>query len=91
MLDYMHLCIIGTYKKIFNNFFDSKNWNKPYYLKKVINFIDNRMSNFSLPNSFSRKLRSLNERAHYKANEFRTLAFYLSFGLFDGLLDDQYL
>jgi hypothetical protein len=33
----------------------------------------------------------IGDRFHFKANEFRTILYYLSFGLFRGLLDDEVL
>ena len=32
ILDYMHLCLQGTFQAIFMNFFDSKRHSKRYYL-----------------------------------------------------------
>ncbi len=32
LLDYMHLCLIGSFKTMKNNFFDSKNKNESFYL-----------------------------------------------------------
>ena len=34
--DPMHLIFIGTFKSLFNSFFDSKNHGKPYYLGWLI-------------------------------------------------------
>lgn len=33
--DYMHLSLLGTFKAMFNNFFDSCNHKEPYYLSKL--------------------------------------------------------
>ena len=35
IFDYMHLCILGTFKYMFNSFFDSTNWREPYYLSNL--------------------------------------------------------
>ncbi|CAF0736502.1 unnamed protein product [Brachionus calyciflorus] len=43
-----------------------------------------------LPSEIKRKIRPISERFYYKANEFRTIALYLSFGIFKGLLVDKY-
>lgn len=65
---------------------------KDFFVKgRTIQFIDKRLLSVKLPSEIKRKTRSVNERYHYKANEFRTLAFYLSFALFKGLLDNTYL
>ncbi|CAF0885152.1 unnamed protein product [Brachionus calyciflorus] len=91
ILDYMHLSLMGTFKKIFNGFFESSSWQKNYYLGKVSHFIDNRLMQVKLPTEIKRKTRSIEDRYHFKANEFRTISFYLSFGLFKGLLNDIHL
>ncbi|CAF0888461.1 unnamed protein product [Brachionus calyciflorus] len=91
LFDYMHLSLVGTFKKIFNNFFDKSNWQEKYYLNKNKLFIDKRLLSVSLPKEIKRKCRSLDERHFYKANEFRTIAFYLSFGLFKDILPNEYL
>ncbi len=40
LLDYMHLCLIGTFKTIICNLFDSSNKNQPYYLGKFFIYFD---------------------------------------------------
>lgn len=32
IFDYMHLSLVGTFKKMFNSFFDQSNWQEKYYL-----------------------------------------------------------
>ncbi|CAF0957142.1 unnamed protein product [Brachionus calyciflorus] len=89
-LDYMHLSCIDTFKKIFNSFSDRSNWQKNFYLGKVINFIEKRQMDVKLPSEIKRKIRPISEKFYYKTNEFRTITFYLPFGIFKGLLIDKY-
>lgn len=49
------------------------------------------MLKIKLPSESSRQIRSLTERAYFKANELRNLAFYIAFPLFYGILNDKYL
>ncbi|CAF1044996.1 unnamed protein product [Brachionus calyciflorus] len=91
IFDYMHMCLLGTFKRMFLSFFDSSNWREPFYLNKVAHFVNNRLIGVRLPLEIKRKTKDLEERSHYKANEFRTIAFYLTFGLFRGLMNDTYL
>lgn len=35
LIDYMHLCLIGTFKGMINNLFNTKNRNEPFYLGKL--------------------------------------------------------
>ncbi len=44
-----------------------------------------------MPSEFSRATRSINDRAYYKANEYRTILFYLAFGIFKDILEKKYL
>ncbi|CAF0947297.1 unnamed protein product [Brachionus calyciflorus] len=64
---------------------------KNIYENQVRHFIDKRLLSVRLPNEIKRKCRSIEERNFYKANEYRTIALYISFALFKGILDDKYL
>ncbi len=59
------------------------------HIGKVINFVDSRLLNIKLPSEIKRSPRALMDRKHYKANEFRTIMYYLSYTLFKGLLPDK--
>ena len=85
LIDYMHACIIGTFKSIFLKLFKTSNYQKPYYLGKSLVNIDKKLLKIALPAEFSRHIRSINDRHHYKANEYRTLAMYVTYGLFEEL------
>lgn len=49
------------------------------------------MSGVKLPMEIKRSTRPLEDKAHYKANEYRTMLNYLAFGMFKGLLPEKYL
>jgi hypothetical protein len=53
--------------------------------------VDRRLLNVRLPSECSRGTRSVNDRAHYKANEYRSILFYLAFGILKDILPDKYL
>ena len=61
------------------------------FLGRRINIIDKVLLNVRLPSETSRNTRSITERSHYKANEYRNLLFYLAFGILKDILPDQYL
>ncbi len=84
--DYMHLCLQGSFKAIIMSLFNSINHRENYYLGKSLNKIDKRLLSVRLPIELARSTRSLNERAYYKANEWRTILFYLSIPLFLDIL-----
>ena len=49
------------------------------------------MLSVKLPKEIKRGTRQIGDRFHFKANEFRTILYYLCFGLFKGLLNDSVL
>ena len=91
LIDYMHCCCLGTFKSTFLKLFLTSNYQEPWYLGKNSVNIDKILLNISLPKEFGRGIRSINDRHHYKANEFRTIAMYIAYGCLKGLLADRYL
>ena len=89
IIDYLHLCLQGSFKSILMCFFDSKNNAEIYYLAKYIYLLDKRLLNVRLPIEIERSTRSINERSYYKANEWRTILFYLSIPLFKNILNQK--
>jgi hypothetical protein len=53
--------------------------------------IDKRLLNIKLPPGYSRATRSITERAHFKANEWRNILFYLAFGILKDILPNKFL
>ena len=56
----------------------------------AVEFIDKILLKVKLPYEISRSTRSIGERFHYKANEYRTLALYLTVALFKDVLKAKY-
>ena len=56
----------------------------------MTSFIDNILLKIKLPIEIKRGTRTISDKTHYKANEFRTLLFYICFGLFKTFLDKKY-
>jgi hypothetical protein len=90
IIDYMHLSLQGAFKAICNMFFNSENHSLGFYLGRRIIIIDKKLLSIRLPIEIARSTRSINERVHYKANEWRTILFYLSVPLFKGILPESY-
>jgi hypothetical protein len=75
LVDYMHASLEGTLKQLLNLWFDTKNHNKPFYLKNYID-IDIVLMKIQFPSEFPRSQRSLEYFHMFKANELRNLVFY---------------
>lgn len=79
-VDYMHACLHGMVGKLSGLWFDSENHNEKFYIGRPsqIEKIDERLAMIRPPKSFTRKPRSIKDRAFYKASE--ELYFLLHYG-----------
>lgn len=91
-IDYMHCILLGIMGKLFSLWLDSSNHKKPHYIiPKHQKILNDRLMAIKPTSAISRKPRPLNDRASYKANEFRSLLlYYLTFSL-SGLLKKCYI
>ncbi len=58
---------------------------------KNVRFADNILLKAKLPPDISRTLRPVVDRPYYKANEYRSIAFYVAFRMIRDILDQRYL
>ncbi|XP_035700688.1 uncharacterized protein LOC118433143 [Folsomia candida] len=88
-LDYMHLCLLGTMKKLLLVWTEGKKPHKLSNLQKSI--VSNRIISFGtqIPCNFSRKCRSLQDLRHWKATEFRLFLLYVAPAALRKVLDDK--
>jgi hypothetical protein len=86
----MHVSLQGSFKTMVNIFFNSENSRLDFYLGRRVTTFDKTLLSIRLPIETARSTRSINERANYKANEWRTLLFYLAVPLFKSLLPANY-
>ncbi len=56
-----------------------------------VRFADNILLKAKLPPDTSRTLRPVVDRQYYKANEYRSIAFYVAFRMFRDILDQRHL
>lgn len=91
-IDYMHCILIGTTQKLAGFWLDPKNSNDPYYMAEKNRYILNqRILSIRPPSFINRKPRSLQDKAYFKANEWRSfLLYYLRYSLV-GLLPLKYV
>ena len=83
-MDVLHTVELGVVKQLTNTWLDSKNHCKPFYLppssQKKMNSI---LTGVSLPESFSRRARSLDDRQNFKASEWRNFLLFFFTGYFE--------
>lgn len=91
-IDYMHCIVIGIMPYLLRLWLDSKNSKQFYYInKRKQRILNQRIKCIKPTSSITRKPRSLDDKEHFKANEFRSmLLFYLRYSL-AGLLDMKYV
>lgn len=87
--DYMHCVLEGVTKQL------TELWltftGTPFYVGRLLGEIDNRLSAIRPPISFSRSVRSLRERAFWKATEWRYWLLFYSLPSLHGFLPRIYL
>lgn len=86
-LDYMHLCLLGTMKKLLLVWTEGK---RPHKLSSVQQkIISDRLINFrvQVPKEFARKCRGINDLKHWKATEFRLFLLYVGPATLRNILD----
>lgn len=76
-LDYMHALLLGTMKRLANLWLDSTSSKEAYYIGLSIDRLNMRLADITLPSGF-RTPRSLSDRAHWKANEWRAFLLYFA-------------
>lgn len=78
--DYMHSVLLGVVRQVTNLLFDSGNHLKAFYLGTTVKHCDSILLSLNPPQEISRSPRSITQRSHWKANEWR--AFLLIYSLF---------
>lgn len=76
-LDYMHLCLLGTMKKLLLVWTEGKKPHKFSSLQKQLVTKQLMRLRCRIPSEFSRKCRSIYELKHWKATEFRLFLLYV--------------
>lgn len=91
-IDTMHCVYLGVIKKLFSLWLDTKNHQKPYYIKKQSQInSSNRLVSIKPISDIIRKPRSIFARGDFKANEYRSLLlYYLRFAL-PGNIEMKYI
>ncbi|XP_049271227.1 uncharacterized protein LOC125758252 [Rhipicephalus sanguineus] len=92
-VDYMHCVLLGVAKCFTDCWLDSTNSQEPFYIGRptTVAEIDARLMGIKPPHSFTRLPRSLKERCHWKASEWRSWLLFYAVPCCLGILPQRYL
>lgn len=88
-IDYMHTVLLGVVKTLMSYWFDGSFKRNPFSCASKIRICDARRSLIKPPNTVQRIPRSLQERKHYKASEYRTWLLFYALPVMDGILPEK--
>ena len=71
-------CLLGVMRRLINLWFSSQNHKSSFYVGNMITIVDRRLLNIKPVSEFSRVPRSLSDRKHWKASEYRSFLLYYS-------------
>ncbi len=89
-IDYMHGCLLGIAKRMLNLWLTTEHKHERYYIGGLIGLLDRRLTSIQPPSDISRIPRSLSDRKHWKASEYRSFLLYYSLPLLLGVLPLDY-
>ena len=91
ILDCMHLCYLGTTKRMLYRFFDTTtNTNQFYINTRTKKRIDESLLTAKYTNEMSRRQRSINDLHRYKASEYKNIIHHASIFIFKDQLPTNY-
>lgn len=91
-VEYMHCCLLGVKKRLLNYFLNPNYSQHKFYIKpdkrKLLNA---RILSIKPPANIVRKPRSMDQKANFKASEYRSLLLYYLPVCLQGLIPNNYL
>ncbi|KAL1447832.1 hypothetical protein MTO96_044210 [Rhipicephalus appendiculatus] len=92
-VDYMHCVLLGVTKCFTDCWLDSTNSQEPFYIGRptTVAKIDERLMGIKPPHCFTRFPRSLKERCHWKASEWRSWLLFYAVPCCLGILPHRYI
>jgi hypothetical protein len=82
LIDYMHCCLEGTFKRTIEILFSPSNFRQNFYLGNRLNDIGNLLSKIQYPSDYNRLQRHIKDFGKFKANELRTFLINASIYVF---------
>ncbi len=89
-IDYMHGCLLGVTRHLLSLWLNPEHNKESFYIGNLIAVLNRRLLSVQPPSEISRSPRSLTDRKHWKASEYRAFLFYYSSPVLFGLLPLQY-
>ncbi len=86
----MHSVCLGVTRQFVNMWMDSRQHEESFYIGRSQQEINARLQSIEVPREISRAPRSIADRNHWKASEWRAFIFY-SLVVLRGILPSQYL
>ena len=92
VIDYMHCVLLGVVKQLLDMWLDSSNSSYDYYIgPSKAKIVNEYLLNLKPPDNFRIHARSLFERAHWKASEYRAWLLYHSLPILVTILPGDYV
>ena len=88
-IDYMHCCLLGVTRKLLNLMLDTKFHDKPFYIGRSVRLLDSKLLAIKPVDEISRTPRSLSDRKHWKASEYRSFLIYYSLPVLYGIIPHE--
>ena len=88
--DYMHSVCLGVARQMVDLWVNSSHHGEEYYIGQKVKLVDERLQLICPPSEIHRSPRSLSQRCHWKASEWRAFIFY-SLIVLRGILPARYL
>jgi hypothetical protein len=90
-IDYMHCVLLGVTRKLADLWFNPNFHQQDFYIGRSIAQVDVKLLAIKPPQNISRTPRSLNDRAYWKANEWRNWLFFYGVPCLKNILPAKYL
>ena len=88
--EYMHFVCQGVLRQLSNLWFNSSNHQEDFYLGRQVDIVDARLKAICPPSEVTRAPRSIKDRKHWKASEWRAFMLY-GLVVLNGLLPNVYM
>ena len=88
-IDYMHGCLLGVMRRLLRLWLEPANHKQKFYIGQLSSLLDRRLLSIKPPAEISRAPRSISDRKHWKASEYRSFLLYYSLPVLQGILPDE--
>ncbi|XP_078584067.1 uncharacterized protein LOC144866504 isoform X1 [Branchiostoma floridae x Branchiostoma japonicum] len=90
-VDWMHAVLLGVAKTMLELWFSPQSYGEPFNISKSIPDLNKQLLALKVPDCISHRPRSITEKHHWKASEFRSWLLYYSMPLLHDVLPAEYV